>query len=359
MPRAYVQPKAIIGSLQYSNPNVETIIANKTLLPLDSPLQSLDPSDNNYRVILPNPSYCNGLIFHIMNTSTGVGNLQIYENTNMVELTVINPNSMTQIICINGEWKYYTNGSADLSNYYTKSETDITILSANVNEIETINFNASMDAGAIENIIDNIPKYIHPGKTIQLIFSAGTYTFGKDIIELSNFYGGGKIKIIGDPETMPTKTTIFDKGMSDNPIIRFGYNKSISLEMDYIQISSPPGCAGVHINGNEGTSSIWINSCSFTGGDNQDSAIYVYSTSGHISLSFTNINSENYENILELIGNVYAYCYNVSDHVNAQPFADYLFCVKAGATIYHRSTTASSNIAQDNNLGGIIGLYTS
>jgi len=108
MPRAYVQPKSIIKSLQYMNPNDEVLATTKNLTDIDSPLQRLDPGNNTYHIVLPDPIDCNGMIFYIMNASAGVGVLNIYDNTNTISLLSIDPNKMAQFNCISNEWFHYS-----------------------------------------------------------------------------------------------------------------------------------------------------------------------------------------------------------------------------------------------------------
>ena len=107
MPRAYVHPKTIVKSLQYMNPNDEVLTTTKNLLSTDSPIQKLDPEDNNIHVVLPNPIDCNGMFFQIINASTGIGVLRVYDHTNSVLLTAIDPGVISQFNCITDSWKYY------------------------------------------------------------------------------------------------------------------------------------------------------------------------------------------------------------------------------------------------------------
>ena len=121
--RSYIQPSATIGVLKYLNPNAENILSNKILLDSDSPIQALNPGDIDLRVILPDPVECNGMFYQIINTSAGIGELQIYNDTNSVLLLTVLPNAMSYNICVNTDWTSYNFGGS-LSNYYTKTEID-------------------------------------------------------------------------------------------------------------------------------------------------------------------------------------------------------------------------------------------
>jgi len=123
--RAYVQPKAIVGVLQYHNPNEETLIANKTLVPTDSSIQKLDPGNSIYRVIMPDPLFCEGMMFWIINSSGGAGLLELHNNTQTNMIVSLRPKEIIQSVCISGIWGAFNPHVDDTGPnalYYTKAE---------------------------------------------------------------------------------------------------------------------------------------------------------------------------------------------------------------------------------------------
>jgi len=177
--RGYVQPKTILGSIQYLNPNYENISVDKQLIPIDSAIQALNPDLNTLKVVLPEVIYCDGMIFDIINTSDqSSGLLEIWEYTNTTKICDISPNEKRQIICLNNEWRIY-----DI-------RTTVTIAN---NTTTNYSFIPTMTSNEINNIISNIPKYIPSTLNINLNFADNVFIDTNLIIE--NFYGNGTINI--------------------------------------------------------------------------------------------------------------------------------------------------------------------
>ena len=108
--RAYVQPKCLIGVLQYLNPNNEVLSADKILTLTSSSLQKLDPGENDRKVMLPEASQANGLSITIINSSIGVGKLIVRDYYDSRTIITIDPDTLAQCICV-GEWGSYSSGS--------------------------------------------------------------------------------------------------------------------------------------------------------------------------------------------------------------------------------------------------------
>jgi len=177
--RAYVQPKTILGNIQYLNPGYESISIDKVLTPLDSSVQCLNPGNNNLKIILPEEIYCEGMIFDIMNSTNQNGLLEIYESTSTTKLFDLRPLTRRQVICLGGVWQSYV--------AFNMSYQDLPV------EEENYIFSPSMTSNEINDIISNINTYIHPNKILNLKFEDGD--FNNLNLFINNFYGGGILNI--------------------------------------------------------------------------------------------------------------------------------------------------------------------
>jgi len=178
--RAYVQPKVILGTIQYLQPGIEVISIDKQLIPIDSSLQALDPGINILKVFLPEEQYCEGMIFDIINTTSQNGILEIYDFSQANKIIEVKQGLKKQFICLNGVWQTYITFDISTNQGYP-------------DEYEEIIFNPSMDHFEIEDTINSISKFIHPNKTISLKFENGIYEFLD--MQLNNFYGGGVLNV--------------------------------------------------------------------------------------------------------------------------------------------------------------------
>jgi hypothetical protein len=177
--RGYVQPKTVLGNIHYLNPNVETLIADKNLTPIDSSLQCLNPGNDVYKITLPEEIYSDGMIINVINASTTNGKLEIYDFTNNIKIDTIDPQSEKQFICLVNEWKTYTAFNIGFYGF--------------PNEVEDYDFDDSMTSSEINTSIGNISRYIHPNKIVNIKFASGTYN--NINLFFNHFYGNGTLNI--------------------------------------------------------------------------------------------------------------------------------------------------------------------
>jgi len=215
--RGYVQPKTILGSIQYLNPGYETISADKQLIPIDSAIQALNPGANTLKVILPEVVYCDGMIFDIINTSDqSTGLLEIWEFTNTVKICDISPNEKRQLICLSDEWRVY----------------DIRITNTTSNQTTSnYSFDSSMTTTEINNIIASIPKYIPPILTVNLNFGDNVFINMNLVIE--EFYGGGTLNIQCDVTSCHTSFI-----SSSGNVIRINNNHDLTINLTDLIITA-------------------------------------------------------------------------------------------------------------------------
>jgi len=127
--RAYNLTRSYIKSLYCLNPNEEELTNTKTLTKSDACLQKLNPCDGVIDVILPDPNEADGMMFWIINSTIGVGALQIYDNVGGGILSIVRSNQICQCVCIGKAWGIYTptgigQSSFNPTFYYTKTEVD-------------------------------------------------------------------------------------------------------------------------------------------------------------------------------------------------------------------------------------------
>jgi len=223
--RAYVQPKTIMGNIQYLNPNFEIISIDKQLIPIDSSIQALNPGNNSFKIILPEVVYCEGMIFDIINTSNQLhGLLEVWEFTKTIKLCDIVPNERRQLICLNNEWRIY----------------DIKLTNTMSNPtISNYSFDTSMTNIEINNIISNIPKCIPPTLTVNLNFADNVFVDTNIVID--GFYGGGKLNI------KSTVSGCFASILSSNGnAIEVKNNQNVAINMQDIILESTGTISPLH-----------------------------------------------------------------------------------------------------------------
>jgi len=208
--RAYIQPKAIIGSFHFLNPNEEVLLSNKILTDEDSSVQKLDCGNSTYRVILPSPSENNGRVFYIMNATNGLGRIHIYDHSNLNLLDTIDPGQETKVTCIGSDWYHYEIGNEDGGGGNPPvNPVDSETIS------RVIEFNPLMTNIEIQNQIDSVKKKIESGVEITFWFNYDeanphiNYFVDDTAFTFSGFYGQGKITIAGSPNVIEnTENTI-------------------------------------------------------------------------------------------------------------------------------------------------------
>lgn len=105
----------------------------------------------------------------------------------------------------------------------------------------TINFDNSMTAADINNIIQAVDHFIPPGQELIFQFADGTYTFG-DSLEWNGFYGGGELNVFGNTgesglHTNQAVVLDFDGQQCDG--IRFVKN-NLKILVDNLRIDVDP-----------------------------------------------------------------------------------------------------------------------
>jgi len=146
--RTYNQPQASIRTLFCLSPNVEELSATKNLSNTDSFIQKLNPCDGIHSVILPNELESNGMLFWIINSTIGIGKLEIYASNGTTLLSTLSTNEICHALCLGSQWGLYTPVGAtgsifDASLYYTKTEVDTMITNLRnelMNEINNIEY---------------------------------------------------------------------------------------------------------------------------------------------------------------------------------------------------------------------------
>lgn len=133
------------------------------------------------------------------------------------------PGIFTGDYTFNGDLK--VNGSLNVTENFQLSNTNQSILNSSLE----IFFNNSMDAQAIQDRINQLPKYIPEGLNVYLKFKDGTYTINQTI-QINGFYGGGRIYVYGnitEPSASSLHTTqqvILDGSSTDTSILFFRNN---------------------------------------------------------------------------------------------------------------------------------------
>jgi len=332
--RAYVQPKTILGNIQYLNPNVEVISADKNLIPLDSSLQCLNPGNNTYKVILPEEIYCDGMIFNIINSSALNGILEIYDFNQTNKLFDLRPGVSRQFICLGQVWQSY--------NTFDSSYQSLPF------ETENYSFTPSMTPADINNVIQNIQRYVHINKTINFYFDGDFINYG---IQLNGFYGGGLINILPTtPTCRPkiTSATIYPIYLSDN--------KNISFTIEKFNIESES--TNIHFVGNINSvlhvrDSRLINTIPNTHGN----GIYCEKNlSSHNNINIINTSFGNLENCVYVSGDYHVMMDDckkaLTESSNPQPMpSDYAYYLDNGGTIVMAGTT-SAELGIGQNQGG-------
>ena len=349
MTRAYATPKAMIRTLQYLNPVNETISATKILTNNDSSIQRLDPDNCNCHVLLPSPVENEGLNFVIINASVNAGILEVYDHNDVTLISTISAGMYSSFYCIGGEYSILMNGVVDPSAYYNKTEVDNIVALLNHIETETIMIDDTMTTQDIIDTIDALPKYIHPGKTLEIFFEDGTYNFSMtETFRFEGFYGGGKISLTANPSSSGDKRAKFAASMSLG-VTQLTDCDNISFEISNIQWEVDSTC--ITLSYTKQHCYLYVHDCIFV--SSNGSAIRCMNPYSHIHLRVYNIKVKDGNSSILCIGDVYAQCNAIEDYTTGgASYPDYIYTAERGAKIMYASSGVHFNTALSHELTG-------
>jgi len=162
--RAYVMPLALVRNIRHLNPNIETLSANKTLIPTDPQIQLLDPGSNIREVEMPDPNDCEGQMFFIENTTSDVGILRLYDSDHLNVLVEIKKQRRATLIPAGGDWYCASSGGGG-----EKFETTITSWTASGSlYMSTITHGLGVQYVSSVNCIDTTTNEIVQPQSIKL-----------------------------------------------------------------------------------------------------------------------------------------------------------------------------------------------
>ena len=334
--RAYVTPKLLVGVLNYLNPNNELLNVDKILIPLDSVIQKLNPGNNNRNIELPDPIYCEGMVFFIINSSIGIGELVVCDAGQINILENIRPNTYNQFFCIDSQWCNFNPSSGGVA-----------ISTSSI--IEEPYFTDSTDD--LQSIIDGLDKYIPPYKKITLYVTDGTYTStNNNILELRHFYGGGEIAVIGkNINSNDEPMSVFHHTAMGSSIIMSECD-NIKLTLSKIRLEPPIGQNGVTITNNLGKFNINTTSLYNIGIDNTGVGIYINADPAicQVTSNIEDTHSHGFEDTFLMNGNIYC-------RINTTDFPYTPSTNLEPNNVYHANNGAKIAFS-DNHLAGNINL---